>query len=423
MSSKGGYAAPPPTDSGARFYNPPAVRRQQQILLQQQQQMMQRQLLQQQKEQQRQLQRAGAVKPKSSTGEDAEEAEKRSEADCSSTAAALSIPPSVGSASVLNVTNLDRLMESVTPYIPAQNLLEVNARGWKMREVDSHSFFSLEDLWESFNEWSVYGAGVPLLLSGKHPIVQYYVPFLSGMQLYIDPSKPSSRLRGCEESDAELYTLPSIAGSSDREADRRARSILDSNMQRLNRFSLGDKFVGGSSNSEADIANSPGLTLFHFLEHEQPHYRRPLTDKISALASQYPELSKCRSCDLLPTSWICVAWYPIYRIPIGPTLRDLDACFLTFHSLSTQSRSNFPPQFHAANTRTVRGIVDPTAKISLPVFGLASYKLKGSIVSPCGPQECEQENSLLQSADSWLRRLQVILPDYQFFRAHYSDWR
>jgi hypothetical protein len=27
--------------------------------------------------------------------------------------------------------------------------------------------------------------------------------------------------------------------------------------------------------------------------------------------------------------------YPIYRIPTGPTLRDLAACFLTYHSLST----------------------------------------------------------------------------------------
>ncbi|KAK6129442.1 hypothetical protein DH2020_036818 [Rehmannia glutinosa] len=379
MSSKGGYAAAaPPSYCGGTFYNPPA--------------------------------KAGEAKPESSAGEeDAEEAEKRGEADCSTTAPALSVPPSVGSASVLNVTNLDRLMESVTPYIPAQNLSEVNARGWRTGEVDSHYFFSLEDLWDSFNEWSVCGAGVPLLLNGrKDPIVQYYVPFLSGMQLYVDPSRPSSRLS---------------AGSSDPEADRRVEYISDSDMQLQNKLSVGDNFLAGSAGSEADIANSPGLTLFHYLEHEQPHYRRPLTDKISALASQYPELSKCRSCDLLPTSWICVAWYPIYRIPIGSTLRDLDACFLTFHSLSTQSRSNFAPQFHAANTRTVRGVVDPTPKISLPVFGLASYKLKGSIVSPCGPQECEQENSLMQSADNWLRGLQVILPDYQFFRANYSHRR
>ena len=31
--------------------------------------------------------------------------------------------------------------------------------------------------------------------------------------------------------------------------------------------------------------------------------------------------------------------YPIYRIPVGPTLQSLDASFLTFHSLSTNSRS------------------------------------------------------------------------------------
>ncbi|KAL0418864.1 UNVERIFIED_CONTAM: hypothetical protein Sradi_1299900 [Sesamum radiatum] len=175
------------------------------------------------------------------------------------------------------------------------------------------------------------------------------------MQLDIDPSKPSSQLRGPhEESDAELHRLPSISGSIDPEADRRAKTVSDLNIQRLNMLSRGKKFVKGSSGSEADIANSPGRTLFQFLEHEQPHNRRPLTDKVT------------------------------------------------------------PPQFHAANTRTVSGIVDPTPKFSLPVFGLASYKLKGSIVSPCGPQECEQENSLLQSAGNWLRRLQVVLPDYQF---------
>lgn len=39
--------------------------------------------------------------------------------------------------------------------------------------------------------------------------------------------------------------------------------------------------------------------------------------------------------DLLSKSWLSVAWYPIYRIPTGPTLRDLAACFLTFHPLST----------------------------------------------------------------------------------------
>lgn len=309
------------------------------------------------------------------------EAEKPADVGDSSMVAALPVPRSVSPASTVKVSNLDRLMESVTPYIEARYMSEVNARGLRTPEADSHTFFYLEDLWETFSEWSVYGRGVPLLLYGREPIKQYYVPFLSGMQLYIDPSKASTRTR-----------LTSTAGSS---------------------------------NCEGDMgADSHGPPSFQYMEHEQPYNRRPLVDKISLLASQSPELSKSKSCDLLPISWICVAWYPIYRIPVGPTLKDLDASFLTFHSLSTQSRSSSPPsQFHQANTRYARGFVDPTARISLPVFALASYKLQGSIVSPCGPDELEQENSLLQAADKWLRRLQVMLPDYQFFRSHPTHWR
>ena len=56
-------------------------------------------------------------------------------------------------------------------------------------------YFVLGDLWESFKEWSAYGAGVPLLLNGSETVVQYYVPYLSGIQLYLDPSQPSLRLR------------------------------------------------------------------------------------------------------------------------------------------------------------------------------------------------------------------------------------
>jgi hypothetical protein len=33
--------------------------------------------------------------------------------------------------------------------------------------------------------------------------------------------------------------------------------------------------------------------------------------------------------------------YPIYRIPTGPTLKDLDACFLTYHTLHTPLTGNY----------------------------------------------------------------------------------
>lgn len=63
----------------------------------------------------------------------------------------------------------------------------MNGKGWRTQESDVQPYYCLGDLWESFREWSVYGAGVPLLLNGKDSIMQYYVPFLSGIQLYVDP--------------------------------------------------------------------------------------------------------------------------------------------------------------------------------------------------------------------------------------------
>lgn len=71
------------------------------------------------------------------------------------------------------------------------DFLGVQARipDWRTREADMHPFFCLGDLWESFKEWSVYGVGVPLLLNGSDSIKQYYVPSLSGIQLYADPRR------------------------------------------------------------------------------------------------------------------------------------------------------------------------------------------------------------------------------------------
>lgn len=69
------------------------------------------------------------------------------------------------------------------------------ARGFRNTELDSRTFFYLEDLWDTFGEWSAYGRGVHLLLNGRDPVQQYYVPYLSGIQLYVDPSKASTLIR------------------------------------------------------------------------------------------------------------------------------------------------------------------------------------------------------------------------------------
>lgn len=160
--------------------------------------------------------------------------------------------------------------------------------------------------------------------------------------------------------------------------------------------------------------------------------------------------------------------YPIYRIPTGPTLKDLDACFLTFHYLSTATRSrgkyHLMPvgipntliqchflwsQFISLQLHLFFSIIihvshadaDPSTpacppsggfnscmnaagKLTLPVFGLAPYKLRSSVWSSNGPHEQQLAASLMQAADDWLRDRQVHHPDFRFFLTHYNTvWR
>ncbi|RVW64843.1 hypothetical protein CK203_052002 [Vitis vinifera] len=166
---------------------------------------------------------------------------------------------------------------------------------------------------------------------------------------------PYAIRRPGEESDAESSRETSSAGSSDCEAERRAKGVADGawsqhnpmnlNSQRMSRLSLREKSHMSSSSDEAEI---------------------------SVLAAQFPEIGMYRSCDLLP-------------------------------EVGCKGQT----QLHGSSGRKVYG-VDSLPKISLPVFGLASYKLKGSILTPSGNDEFQQASSLLQDAGNWLKRLRLI---------------
>ncbi|XP_058087431.1 uncharacterized protein LOC131234509 [Magnolia sinica] len=325
-------------------------------------------------------------------------------------------------------SNLDRFLESTTPSVPAQYLSKTRMRGWWTCDVEFRPYFTLGDLWESFKEWSAYGAGVPLVLNGCDSVVQYYVPYLSSIQIYAESAGRGLMSRQpAEDSDGDYYRDSSSDGSSDSELEggfKYTREWLNHYHPasevacRMDTLSLREKHVAiqeGFSSDEGCAGNSQSHLLFEFLERDPPYSREPLADKISDLSSRFPELKTLRSCDLLSASWISVAWYPIYRIPMGPTLRDLDACFLTFHSLSmpTRGTSSAP-----APIITYSNGNDHAPKISLPIFGLASYKFKGSMWTPNGGCERQPANSLLQAADNWLRQLKVDHPDFQFFASH-----
>ncbi|CAA2992713.1 Hypothetical predicted protein [Olea europaea subsp. europaea] len=319
--------------------------------------------------------------------------------------------------------NLKRFLESVIPSVPAQHLSKTTIRGWKTCNVEFQPYFVLGDLWESFQEWSAYGAGVPLLLNDSDSVVQYYVPYLSGIQLYADHSKSSAKSRRLgEESDGDSFGDSSSDGSSDYGQDRGGLNYSSrqycyhcqssDNPFRIDRLSVRDQnmaFLEGFSSDEGESGSSQGCLLFEYLERDQPYSREPLADKIYDLALRFPELKTLRSCDILQSSWISVAWYPIYRIPRG---QALDTCFLTFHSLHTPvtgSQAMHPPIV------TYPSEMDGVPRISLPVFGLASYKYKASLWTPNAGCQRQLANSLLQAADIWLKLRQVNHPDFHFF--------
>ncbi|PQQ14184.1 uncharacterized protein Pyn_23845 [Prunus yedoensis var. nudiflora] len=397
MSGYGGVSIGP-TRGENRFYNPPAIRQRQQ---------QQRQKLEQEKHRRQSVESD----------------------DC-----ATSHSSGSGRAVLTDATNLDRFLEYTTPVVQAQYIPKTSVRRWRTHEPELHPYFVLGDLWESFKEWSAYGAGVPLLLNGSDSVIQYYVPYLSAIQLYVDPSKPSTRIRRPgDESDAESSRETSSDGSSDYGTERGLngapysalswQNVADVKGHGWSRALPRNKLFNGSSSDESgEVCNPPGQLIFQYMEHDQPFGREPLADKISVLASQFPELRTYRSCDLSPSSWVSVAWYPIYRIPTGTTLQSLDACFLTFHSLSTpiKGTSTDRLQFSGAQAREVQ---NATFKHSLPIFGLASYKFKVSFWNLNGVHECQKANSLLRAADNWLRLLQVNHPDFNFFVSHSTPRR
>ncbi|KAL6532495.1 hypothetical protein OROGR_014465 [Orobanche gracilis] len=308
---------------------------------------------------------------------------------------------------------LDRFLEHTTPSVAAQHFSRTSMRSWRNRGNEFHPYFILGDLWESFREWSVYGVGVPLLWNGNDSVVQYYVPSLSGIQLYIDPTRQvTEQRRPGEESDANSSRDTSSDGDNESGTDNgrgpwSQKSTVSQGYSKL--VGRNNPFIE-TSVAGGDISNPPGLLIFEYFERELPFHREPLADKMALLASRFPELKTYRSCDLTPSSWISVAWYPIYRIPVGPTLQNVDACFLTFHSLTKPVKS-------------VQRSHDANSKLSLPTFGLVSYKFKVSEPDGNGVFEGQKVNSLLRAAENWLRLLQVNHPDYNFFMSHNMYWR
>ncbi|GJN26963.1 hypothetical protein PR202_gb14932 [Eleusine coracana subsp. coracana] len=90
-------------------------------------------------------------------------------------------------------SNLRCFLDTVTPIVHTYTDAAVpylqlkNNNGGKI--VGGVKYFYLADVWNKFYEWSACGVGTSIRLPSGEPIVQYFVPYLSAIQLYTNKSE------------------------------------------------------------------------------------------------------------------------------------------------------------------------------------------------------------------------------------------
>ncbi|KAD7479003.1 hypothetical protein E3N88_02139 [Mikania micrantha] len=197
-------------------------------------------------------------------------------------------------------SNLQSFLDSTTPVVPSQFLPKSEIRNlnrlWHPWKTEIVEFFTLGDLWNCFDEWSAYGAGVPIIVSGDEDetIIQYYVPYLSAIQIFTS-NLSLNYLR--EETDSETRDSFSDTYSDESESEKVSRwdgcSSEEGVFDQETQFQLNDRL---------------GQLYFQYFDKSTPYGRVPLVDKVCALSKQYPGLMSLRSVDLSPATWMSVAW-------------------------------------------------------------------------------------------------------------------
>eukprot|EP01018_Ginkgo_biloba_P033497 Gb_26875 [translate_table: standard] len=236
----------------------------------------------------------------------------------------------------------------------------------------------LKNIWQWYEEPGNYGLEVKAqdLQHPKRPGMEgnlfraYFVPFLSGMQLFGLPS--TSQTTNCtgaqncveQERNNQFENVPILSALLPKP------TAEDAGLPKCLVSGLDSLVCDGNHACSCHTSSENFQLLFEFFESEQPHQRRPLFDKIRELTGSNvgssfqlfgdPQiLSSIKIGDLHPASWFAVAWYPIYRVPEG----HLRTAFLTYHSLG-----RFAYRAGCSNP-----LGNSVSSIVAPVVGLQSY--------------------------------------------------
>ncbi|KAK2367326.1 hypothetical protein QL285_080624 [Trifolium repens] len=324
-------------------------------------------------------------------------------------------------------SNLQRFLQCVTPVIPSQTLPQngfndLNSE-WQPLGKDTIECFSLKDLWDRFYEWSAYGAGTTVETENGETVVHYYVPYLSAIQIYTNKSIAAPRNR---REDSDGVECESDSWSDDSGSDNLCRSVSNDSSKSWDAISEDSSSEQGSCKSKDKL----GYLYLNYTEMSSPYLRVPLMEKIPELAENYPELMTLKSVDLSPASWMAVSWYPIYSIPSRKNDKDMEACFLTYHTLSSSFQDSAMEHDAMDIDKDVccskgwENIVGKDCKekksgsISIPPFGLATYKMQTDIWLNTDPEDYERISYLCSAADSWLKQLNIDHHDFNFFTSN-----
>ncbi|WVY96665.1 hypothetical protein V8G54_028816, partial [Vigna mungo] len=313
------------------------------------------------------------------------------------------------------LTNLERFLVCVTPDVPSLTLQgscsDPNGQ-WVPPGKDTVEYFNLKDLWDCYYDWSAYGVGTPMMFENGDTM-QYHVPYLSAIQIYSSKAVAAASRLGKEDSEG----TESDSWSEDSGSDKLSRTLSNNSSKAWDVASL------DSNSDQVGSWTAKDNELYLQYNETSPYWQRvPFSEKIAELARSHPALMTLKSADISPTSWMAVAWYPLYSVPCQKSKKDLSS-FLTFHTLSSfQDLARTYDEIDTGSTACFssgwRRIIREKCKkqeggcISLFPFGLATYKMQKNVWSNTSNKVV---SDLYNAADSRLKLLNADHHDFNFF--------
>ncbi|KAL1810695.1 hypothetical protein ACET3Z_020760 [Daucus carota] len=303
-------------------------------------------------------------------------------------------------ASAPSQTNFQRLLRALTPTVRPRPIPKAYVEGWNKTwnplGQPITQYYSLGDLWYSFEKWSACGTGTRIENPGGEDVMHYFVPKLSAIQIFTTKSLDKLRIlkikdiKDIDGLEAELWS-----DESDGEKSSGSPSNDSSNAWEVTADDWGNDY------EDPPLYRRNFRNLYFGAEDTtSPYFRAPLFEKIFEATVQYPGLMTLKSTDLTPASWIAISWYPIYQVAAHEVKDDMASPFLTFHTLSS----------------FFIDAADVTADaISLPPFGIASYRLEGDIWFGSEQADYLKFYDLHRAADSWLKQVHFNHYDFKFF--------